>query len=260
MMGRSALSSRSQPNRRRSGGLCAAKRRAFTLIELLVVVAIIALLISILLPTLRGARDQARRVSCLANLKNCGTALHVYADEHQERLPSSNVLAGRSPHLYYRYSAKPSGRYDLPELMRPYLGNMGAWGCPALHPPAIDDPANTRSERYGTYVFFPGRRQPRFGTDEPVPEALEDLSRRWPVLQDFTALYGAGGIRFQHGQGTLFVPWPDACPSYRYMLGDCDGVNILHGDMGAAWYRVDALDIVGSNNGTGDKLCLSILP
>ena len=57
------------------------RRTAFTLIELLVVVAIIALLISILLPSLSQAREQARTVKCAANQKQMGFANSMYADE-----------------------------------------------------------------------------------------------------------------------------------------------------------------------------------
>lgn len=57
----------------------AAWKRGFTLIELLVVVAIIALLISILLPSLQGAREQGKRAVCLANMKQLGEASHAYS-------------------------------------------------------------------------------------------------------------------------------------------------------------------------------------
>ncbi|MEZ6241975.1 MAG: type II secretion system protein [Phycisphaerales bacterium] len=56
--------------------------RAFTLIELLVVIAIVALLIGILLPALAGARDSARRVACLSNMRSLETAHLIYVQEN----------------------------------------------------------------------------------------------------------------------------------------------------------------------------------
>ncbi len=63
-------------NKRRTAG--------FTLIELLVVVAIIALLISILLPSLQLAREQGKRAVCLANIKGIGTSMQAYATEDKK--------------------------------------------------------------------------------------------------------------------------------------------------------------------------------
>ena len=89
------------------------KRRsvaAFTLIELLVVVAIIALLISILLPSLNRARDQAKQVVCLSQLKQMGLAFVMYTDDWDDYMPLARNFSN---------SAKWSG------ILRPYLINDG---------------------------------------------------------------------------------------------------------------------------------------
>jgi len=64
-------------------------RRAFTLVELLVVIGIVALLIALLLPGLKGAREQARSAQCLSNLRQMTQACHAYIVEHRGRFPLS---------------------------------------------------------------------------------------------------------------------------------------------------------------------------
>ena len=69
-------------------------RAAFTLIELLVVIAIIAILAAILFPVFAQAREKARQISCLSNVKQMGTASTMYVQDYDETWPLAQYDGG----------------------------------------------------------------------------------------------------------------------------------------------------------------------
>jgi len=102
---------------------------AFTLIELLVVVAVIALLISVMLPALSSAREQARAAKCLANLRVLGQGLSIYTPEYRDVLPPGRLPKIDQCNAY----AELFGR-------RKYRPTFVAMMSPAVGAPPFEDP------------------------------------------------------------------------------------------------------------------------
>jgi prepilin-type N-terminal cleavage/methylation domain-containing protein/prepilin-type processing-associated H-X9-DG protein len=111
-------------------------RKGFTLIELLVVIAIIAILAAILFPVFAQAREKAREISCISNLKQQALASLMYAQDYDERLMfasnwNSDCLsfAGFLPN--YDIPSQEAIIASYPEnLLQPYVKNYGLFICP----------------------------------------------------------------------------------------------------------------------------------
>jgi prepilin-type N-terminal cleavage/methylation domain-containing protein/prepilin-type processing-associated H-X9-DG protein len=87
---------------------------AFTLIELLVVVSIIALLISILLPSLASARDQAKAIKCSAQLSGLGRGLAAYTADYNDWIPGMNTSGVKAMAMLFNQTLNDLRRPSVP--------------------------------------------------------------------------------------------------------------------------------------------------
>ena len=201
------------------------KRSGFTLVELLVVVSIIALLIAILMPSLRAARDQAKKVKCMSNLRSIGLALITYANENRQYIPAYETIGrygfriapgtrmspaaaeeswglqavlhcGRAPDVL------PNGlAYPIPVDEPVYLaGNSKVWLCPANPGPRSYE---TEWRRWGnTYSYFCNSHsdycldhktlRPKVGSGYAAPPILWDNLQKLPGESGFIGPFRQG--------------------------------------------------------------------
>jgi prepilin-type N-terminal cleavage/methylation domain-containing protein/prepilin-type processing-associated H-X9-DG protein len=111
------------------------RRAGFTLIELLVVIAIIAILAAILFPVFAQARERARAITCVSNLKEIGLASNMYLQDYDETFvcgwggPSLDAQ-----HCMWRYALQPYIQHYGSLTANPYdttgYGNQGIFVCP----------------------------------------------------------------------------------------------------------------------------------
>ncbi len=131
---------------------------AFTLIELLVVVSIVALLLAVLLPSLRQAREQAKLAACASALRQVGTAIHAYASDNGGYIPR-----GPDPAHPFDFASNILASNQL------WIGD-GAAGPPPTHPRQYNGlgPLLSAAARDARVYFCPA--DDNFNLQEELPK------------------------------------------------------------------------------------------
>jgi len=146
------------------------RRRAFTLVELLVVISIIALLIAILLPSLRKARGQAKAVVCANHLRQLGAAMQTYANEYNGRILRHTFNA--ADEMPYGFGLAEILGYDLDPLepLPVQFREVAVLQCPSFPKDNRDKNGRLLEEQGLDYVVNAFRHR-----YEPIPDRDELL-------------------------------------------------------------------------------------
>ena len=134
------------------------KSLGFTLVELLVVIAIIAILAGILLPALNKARESARGISCINNLKQFGMAFNGYTSDNNNYYPNYTWINGA---VKYSDGEIRKGWNDA--ILATKSISLKNFVCPTMpfntnYPPYKSNSAPTGNSHYGYNQFFVGSK------------------------------------------------------------------------------------------------------
>lgn len=224
-------------------------RFGFTLIELLVVVAIIAVLISILLPALRSARENAKTTVCLSNLKGTGTALMMYATTWNEWLPVAYNPSSYGP----PYDTETNWNGALVHLN--YIKDYESLFCPSA-PPVWKNFSLAQKDYLGYFTYGMGGLYDwskhmlltRFSRLD-ISEILLDSINLKPetTMTWYTGIFGTTGPVQTLYLPKRKVPLSPVKVDFRH-LGKA---NVLFMDFHAAPCRPDTTITTESGDGTG---------
>ena len=203
------------------------QKRAFTLIELLVVIAIIAILASILFPVFARARENARRASCMSNLKQIGLGIMMYVQDYDEKYPPSNITNEGTGYFWW-------------QLLDPYTKSTQLEFCPSATsqsaPTSLNYGANMLIMRDGRYFdTLPAVSMAAVAAPATTYLIMDSGFYRIDVPKIKTTVSGWGWLP---GSGALGATFYNTSPPGDWETGrHFDGVNVTFADGHTKWLK-----------------------
>ncbi|MDB5324818.1 MAG: xcpT 4 [Phycisphaerales bacterium] len=163
------------------------QRKAFTLVELLVVIGIIALLISILLPSLNRARQQANLIKCSSNLRSIGQMLQIYVSENKGFAPygqvDSNIQTGAMLSYTGLLADAPAPWYwcdTLAIMMKQKPSNIPGYTLTALRYPKVFEDTDAIVQDAASYG-----RESQINHYTGHPRIFAYIDSQYPILDPY---------------------------------------------------------------------------
>ncbi len=234
------------------------QRRGFTLIELLVVIAIIAILAAILFPVFGRARENARRSSCLSNMKQMGLAAMQYVQDYDETYPRGRLdqMGGQTPPNGVFWAAN---QWFWPQTLYAYHKSEQVFRCPSISwagtPQNYNYGANSYIMPTPTTAALLNPLDTRLPSSNGVllPAKLSGIaapSKAYLLVDSGAFIIGRPNVVnpafgfYLPGTGSLGVT---GCPTSSPGNADCNngrhfnGVNVAFADGHAKWLKSSVL-------------------
>ena len=234
-------------------------KTAFTLIELLVVIAIIAILAAILFPVFARARENARRASCMSNLKQIGLGMMQYTQDYDERYPYSvntnnlvSPTAGTAnaqaipADTFQVLSGNGSTKnyYSWMDYIYPYIKSVQVFQCPSATaaPPAPS---------YGYNAAFGVRGQQALYGASPGSLTLSAVNRPSEIVLIMDFNHTSASIAYPSQAFAWAISTNDSLK--QRVIRHLDGATMAYADGHVKW--IPQGKYIGDWNGTSNNTC-----